>query len=666
MTLSFDLSPGKATPLGTSYESDGVNFAIYSHHATAVSLCLFPPSATTPVEIPLHPRKNRTGDIWHIFIKNLPPNYRYGYRVDGPYEPELGHTFDNRSILLDPYAKWLDAPTKWKQKKRRPYLAFVGPQPDFDWGNDLPPSIHFKDLIIYEMHVRGFTVDRSSQTNHPGTYLGVIEKIPYLKKLGVNAIELLPIHEFMEWDTPFIHPETGEALSNFWGYSTVSYFAPMRRYGTIPQFKEMVKALHKVGIEVILDVVYNHTAEGDHRGKTLHFRGLENSVYYMTTQPGGLYYNYSGCGNTVNCNHPVVRSLIRDSLRYWVEEMHVDGFRFDLASIFSRGHDGTPLSNPPIIEELARDPVLGKTKLIAEAWDAAGLYQVGSFPHHNKWSEWNGKYRDQVRRFVKGTDGESGHFSTRLCGSEDLYGGRAPFASINFITSHDGFSLRDLVSYNGKHNLANGENNNDGDNNNESWNCGYEGVTSDPKVLVIRKRQIKNFLITLFLSQGVPMLLMGDEYGHSKLGNNNTWGQDNRLNWFQWDTLQKEEEVFDFCRQMIELRRIYPILRRSNFFKKRDVIFHGITPKKPDWGLHNRFIACSLTDRLSKYSLYFAFNAHYIATTIELPKLPTGKWELLIDTALATQPTSPESLAAYEKRMPPHSALLLVAKTPYE
>jgi isoamylase len=629
MSEKFDTNRGFPHPYGTTKCPDGINFAVFSKHAHAISLCLFRPEEEHPFrEIPLDPKTNKTGNVWHIFIYNLPTHYHYGYRVAGPYSPLQGHYFDNRMILLDPYALQVATPQAWGSSKRRDvshcHKGVVFPLELFDWGGDTHPNIPHRDLIIYEMHVRGFTQDPSSQVNKRGSFIGIIEKIPYLKSLGINAVELMPLFEFNEMENRLSNPDTEELLYNYWGYSTVNFFSPMNRYSTgeknvLTEFKILVKELHANGIEVILDVVYNHTAEGSQTGPLISFKGLENSVYYMLA-PNGEYYNFSGCGNTCNCNHPVVRELIRDSLRYWVTEMHVDGFRFDLASILVRSHDGIPLANPPLIEAISHDPILANTKLIAEAWDAGGLYQVGTFPAMGKWAEWNGKYRDDVRRFIKGSNNSVGHFATRLSGSEDLYGkGRLPSHSINFVTSHDGFTLADLVSYNEKHNEMNGEESRDGDNNNLSWNCGAEGPTEDPNILALRERQRKNFHMAMMVSQGVPMLLMGDEYGHTKQGNNNTWGHDSRLNWFQWDTLANAQPFFRFYKMMIAFRKSHPILIRSCFLGEKDITWDGLEPKKVDWSENNRFLACTLPDPGNRYALYIAFNAFHQEMTPRLP-----------------------------------------------
>lgn len=642
MNLSMQLSFSRGFPLpfGPTKHPNGINFALFSKHAVAVSLSLFKPNQERPFqEIPLDPGINKTGDIWHIFVYDLPLNYEYGYRVDGPYDPLKGHYFDNRFILLDPYAKLIVHNQKWGEmppkELSRINKGVVYPLEPFHWGADTPPNIPLKELIIYEMHVRGFTQDPSSGVAHRGTFLGIIEKIPYLKELGINAIELMPIHAFNERENVNRNPKNGKLLFQYWGYSSINFFSLMTKYGTgkasvINEFKTMVKELHANNIEVILDVVFNHTAEGNREGPHLSYKGLENSVYYMLG-PNGEYYNFSGCGNTLNCNHPIVRELIRDSLRYWVKEMHVDGFRFDLASILVRSHDGIPLMSPPLIEAIAKDPILANIKLIAEAWDAGGLYQVGTFPGMGVFSEWNGIYRDNVRRFIRGTDGEAGKFATRLSGSEDLYGkGRTPAHSINFIVAHDGFSLFDLVSYNEKHNEENGEQNRDGANNNESWNCGVEGPSEKGKINSLRMRQTRNFHLALMVSQGVPMILMGDEYGHTKFGNNNSWCHDSRLNWFQWDMLEKKQEFFRFYKMMIAFRKSHPVLYRSRFLKAKDVTWHGIELGKPDWSEKSRFIACTLPDPINQYELLLAFNSSFKPVCFQLPD---RRWMRIVDTS---------------------------------
>jgi isoamylase/glycogen operon protein len=525
------------------------------------------------------------------------------------------------------------------------------------------------------MHVRGFTQGRQAESPHAGSFLGIIEQIPYLTSLGVNAIELLPIFEFHEQE--YTGPEgfEGGPLCNYWGYSPVSFFAPMARYASpasplnpIEQFKLMVRELHKAEIEVILDVVYNHTAEG-HKGlESYCYRAWDADSFYIRDSEGHDL-NYTGVGNTFNCNHPVAMELILDSLRYWVSEMHVDGFRFDLASIMMRDLDGTPLDTPPLVQAITKDPILAKCKLIAEPWDAAGLYHVGGFfSHSSRWSEWNGKYRDCVRRFLKGNPGMAGEFAKRLCGSEDLYGhNRTPAHSINFITAHDGFSLSDLVRYTHKHNLANGEENRDGSNMNDSWNCGAEGVSSDPKVLELRARQVRNFHLALMLSQGVPMIQMGDEYGHSKRGNNNTWCQDNYLSWFDWDAMDAEHGFQRFFRGLIQFRQRSPILRRREFLGPEDICWHGIETNSPAWDPQARLVAFTLYDHDTGHDLYAAFNAHPTAINVHLPARTDRAWHRLVDTSLKSPMDfqAPETAPVYQDEsyeIPPFGSVLLRAQ----
>ena len=538
----FKLRRGRPFPFGATLIPGGVNFSIYSSHATACTLVLFKKRAPEPmVEIPF-PDEFRIGNVYSMIVFDLDyENIEYGYRFEGEFNPRNGHWFDRSQILMDPYAKIISGRDVWgitpdwnHPYQHRSRIAFD----DFDWENDRPLEIPPEDLIVYEMHVRSFTQHPTSGVKHPGTFAGIREKIPYLKDLGINAVEMMPIFEFDEFENSRPSPISGETLLNYWGYSTVGFFAPKAGYAAtgklgmqVDEFKNLVKELHHNGIEVILDVVFNHTAEGNENGPYISFRGIDNKTYYMLT-PEGYYFNFSGCGNTLNCNNPIVRNLVLDCLRYWVSEYHIDGFRFDLASILGRDPWGAPLTNPPLLEILAFDPILAKCKLIAEAWDAGGLYQVGSFPAYGRWAEWNGKYRDTVRQFLKG-DGNVGEMAQRLQGSPDLYAasGRAPATSINFVTCHDGFTLADLVSYNHKHNEANGENNNDGGDDNESWNCGAEGWTDDPNINALRQRQMRNAIAILLVSQGVPMLLMGDEVGRSQNGNNNTYCHDSELTW---------------------------------------------------------------------------------------------------------------------------------------
>jgi len=667
----LQISSGFPLPFGASKQDEGVNFAIAAKKAQKLTLCIFDENDLENfIEIKLDPDVNKTGDVWHIQIKGLPSCIIYGYRVfpDALQETSL--------LVLDPYAKAVNTPRDWYDQSApyRPLGKFLI-SPPFDWQGDKCLQIPNKDLLIYEMHVRGFTLDQSSQTKHPGTFLGIIEKIPYLKELGVNALELLPVFEFNEKETNQINPKTKQKVCNYWGYSTLNFFSLMNRYATsstqdtaINEFKTMVRELHKNGIEVILDVVYNHTSEGGQDGSTLSFRGLNHKDYYMTT-PEGDYLNFSGCGNTVNSNHPWTQELIIESLRYWVTEMHIDGFRFDLASILTRAENGAPLQNAPIVEAISLDPVLSQTKLIAEAWDAGGLYQVGGFYPGKRWSEWNGRYRDIVRRFIKGTPENKTAFATALCGSQDLYGWRqTPICSVNFITAHDGFSLADLVSYNEKHNKENGENNRDGFDYNESWNCGVEGQSSNKKILYLRERQLRNLLLALMISQGIPMILMGDEYAHSRNGNNNTWCQDNELNWFLWDQIEARSPFHRFFKSLIHFRKNHPLLRRDTFLDNQDITWHGIMPFNPDWNNDNNFIAFTLNSNQGP-DLYIAFNSADISQTITIPSAGQGKrWVFVVNT----HNLPPDDFFDEEQRPPlqaniflmhPYSAILLTHLT---
>lgn len=671
--IEITASTGSPLPFGVSFQPNGVNFSLFSKNATAVTLKLFLPQDIAPIyEIPLDPDINKTGDVWHIFVENISDGLHYAYNVDGPFDEKKGYRFDRSKLLIDPYARAISNESKWGIDEKACLRGILQKHAPTDWEKDKLPNIPMEEMIIYEMHIRGFTQDPSSGASNRGTFLGVIEKIPHLKALGVNTVELLPIHSFNECENIFTNPKTKERLYNYWGYSTINFFAPMNRYATdkhqsIREFRTMVSALHKAGIQVILDVVFNHTAEGSENGPTISFKGLENEIYYMIG-PKGEFLNFSGCGNTFNCNHPVARELIRTSLRYWVSEMHVDGFRFDLASILGRATDGTPLSNPPLLELIALDPVLANTKLIAEAWDAGGLYQVGSFPSWGVWAEWNGKYRDVVRKFIKGTDNMTGAFVTAICGSSDLYSkGRTPAHSINFITAHDGFSLADLVSYNEKHNEENGEGNRDGTNENDSWNCGCEGITNDQSILDLRARQMRNFHVALMVSLGVPMIQMGDEYAHTKKGNNNTWSHDSRINWFCWDELAKKQDYFRFFHLMIEFRKKHKIFQRATFLSSDDVEWHGILPKRPDWTPSSRFIAYTLKDKIGGKDLYIAFNASFDAKTITIAAPPIGsKWYRIVDT----QKKAPEDfieepnvkpLTSNSYQMSAYSAIILKA-----
>jgi glycogen operon protein len=650
--LTLRIARGRCLPLGASAVPDGVNFALLCRHGHAVSLLISPLEGGDPLaEIVLHPKRNRTGDHWHVLVGGVPPAFCYGWRVDGPAEP--GNAFDPSVILLDPAATALSGSGIWgrsdEPNRRATSRRSVYFRRPFHWQEDAPPVTPLEDTIIYELHVRGFSCHSSSGVRQPGTFAGLAEKIPYLRELGVTAVELLPIHEFDECDCPFVNPDTGERLRNFWGYNSIAFAAPKASYastgpehGQVQEFRELVRAFHAAGIEVFLDVVFNHTGEGDYRGRTCSFRGLDNTLYYMIG-PDGRYLNFSGCGNTVNCNHPVVRTLLMDCLRYWVDAMHVDGLRFDLASVMGRDYQGHVLTQPPVVEMIAEEGVLADTKLIAEPWDAAGLYQVGTFPFGRRWSEWNGLYRDQVRRFWRGEPGLAGALASRLCGSADLYEatGRLPCHSINFVTCHDGFTLWDLVSYDRKHNRANGEGERDGTDENYSWNCGVEGPTADPAVLGLRRRQARNLLATLLLSQGVPMLLAGDEFLRTQGGNNNAWCQDNEVSWLDWSLAGRNADFLRFTREMIALRRRHPALRRRTFLRAGDVVWHGIEANKPDFSATSRCLALVLdgrrTGREPDRDFYMAFNAWKGALSFRIPPAPQGKrWRRTVDTALAS------------------------------
>ena len=569
----FNIQRGHALPFGATIERGGINFSIYARHATSVVLVFFLPGEEDEIAaFTLDTKTNRTGHVWHTFVAGLNPGIEYAYRIDGPQTPP--HRYDAKQILADPYAASLNGRSTWAGQTdcKTPFRRAILVSHDYDWEFDQPINRPLADSVIYELHVRSFTQDGSSTVKHPGTFRGLIEKIPYLLELGITAVELLPITEFDELDNERINPETGASLRNLWGYHPLSFFAIKSSYSTsqqlggeINEFKDMVKAFHKAGIEVILDVVYNHSGEGDHRGPAYSLKGIDNSTYYMLANDHS-YMNFSGCGNTINCNQPYVRHFIMDSLRYWVMEMHVDGFRFDLASILGRDQQGRVLDSPPLLEQIAGDPVLASTKLIAEAWDAAGLYQVGSFPNWGRWAEWNGHFRDDVRRFVKSEPGMVGRLASRLSGSSDLYQfGRDPYHGVNFITSHDGFTLHDLVSYNDKNNRANGEGNGDGDNNNLSWNCGAEGETDNPIINQLRERQTLNLVTLLLMSRGVPMILAGDEIGRTQQGNNNSYCQDNNISWVDWNGLSKNKGLFRFFRLLIAFRKSHELLRYDSF-----------------------------------------------------------------------------------------------------
>jgi isoamylase len=682
----FRVRRGHPLPYGAAARRDGVNFSVFSRHATAVSLVLFAPGDGEPVlELPLDPRYNRTGEVWHVFVEGVDPGVEYGFRADcDPNDDPRVLRFDRRKVLIDPFGKAVAGLETWgevaSERGRLERLRSRVVDEEFDWGHEHPLSVPLADSILYELHVRGFTRDPSSKVGHPGTFRGLVEKIPYLKDLGITAVELMPVTEFEEGDIPRKNLLTGGPLRNFWGYQPVSFFAPKASYAaggapgeTVREFRAMVKAFHEAGIEVILDIVFNHTAEGDERGATFCWRGLDNPTYYLLEPGTGRYLNYSGCGNTLNCNHPVVRFQILAALRYWVTEMHVDGFRFDLASILGRGREGEVLPNPPLLEAIAADPVMADVKLIAEAWDAAGLYQVGSFPSWGRWAEWNGRFRDEVRRFVKSDPGLTRLLAARLSGSPDLYrGSRAPWHSINFVTCHDGFTLADLVSYNERHNWENGEGNTDGHPENLSWNCGEEGVTSDPAVGALRARQQRNFLALLLLSQGVPMLLSGDEFGRTQRGNNNAYCQDNEISWVDWSLAGRNADLLQFTRRLIRFRRAHPSLRRRTFLEDgpgRPVSWHGAKLGQPDWDGPSRVLGMHLTGSDGDEPIYVFVNAHWEPRRFELPRLAGGRaWHRFLDTTLppgqdALEPGSEARLPAGRASVAgPRSVVVLVGR----
>jgi glycogen operon protein len=690
-----DIRRGFPLPIGARAYLDGVNFTLFSRHARRVRLELFAncEDARPDRSIDLDPTRNRTGDIWHIWIKGIAAGQIYAYRVDGPYEPAAGHRFNFNKLLLDPRATAITESPPWDFDAARGYAPDTvnsGSRPStvdngvrspkcvftrltFNWRDDRPPRLPWSKTVIYETHVRGLTIHSSSAVSYPGTYRGLIEKIPYFKDLGVTAVELLPIQEFNANELKTRNPQTGELLRNYWGYNPVSFTAVHGGYSSAGsrgqqtlEFKEMVRQMHAAGIEVIIDVVLNHTAETDESGPTLCWRGIENSIFYTLEKDKRHYVNAAGTGNIVNANHPVVREYILNVLRYWVTEMHVDGFRFDLASILGRDGAGNLLTNPPLLEQIAEDAILRDTKLIAEAWDAAGAYQVGSFSER-RWAEWNGHYRDDVRRFWRGDDGMLGAFASRICGSEDIYSksGKGPESSINFITCHDGFTLNDLVSYGEKHNRANGETNRDGSNDNFSANLGVEGPTGEARVETLRRRQIRNFLLTLFISRGVPMMLGGDEFRRSQGGNNNAYCQDNATSWYDWGDLERNRELQQFVKHMIALRQAHPILAREQFYSDTDLSWFGPSQRAPDWSDPGaRAVACQIHDGSSE-SLFLMFNAGDRPVTFHTPLSPDkGRWRLAMDTSREVSiaimiESLVDSLHPYV--LEPHSSAILVA-----
>ena len=679
---------GRSSPLGATVCQGGTNFSVYSRGASGVELLLFDreDDARATRVIRVDPSTNRTYHYWHIFVPDVQPGQIYGYRVHGPFEPLRGFRFDPGKVLLDPYGRDVVVPKNYSRDaayqegdNAATAMKSVVLDPDvYDWEGDTPLQRPPSQAVVYEMHVRGFTRHPSSGVaeNIRGTYAGVIEKIPYLRDLGITAVELLPVFQFDAEDAP-------SGRVNYWGYAPVSFFAPHRAYssrqdalGPPDEFRDMVKAVHRAGIEVILDVVFNHTAEGDHGGPTLGFRGLDNGTYYILEEDGSRYANYSGTGNTLNANHPIVRRMIVDSLRYWVEEMHVDGFRFDLASILARDSSGHLMSSPPVLWDIESDPSLAGTKFIAEAWDAAGLYQVGSFVG-DSWREWNGQFRDDVRSFFRSEEGTVTRLADRLIGSPEIYSHKQREAeqSVNFVTCHDGFTLNDLVSYNQKHNEANGEHNRDGTNDNRSWNCGVEGPTDDPAVEKLRNRQVKNLLTVTLLSLGLPMIQMGDEVRRTQRGNNNAYCQDDETSWFDWTLVAKHADVHRFVKLLIERRLLrdleaeYEGVTLNQLLREADIAWHGVKLEQPDWSHYSHSLALSLEAQKHKLRFHVILNAYWEPLDFELPPVGRGDqdlWRRWIDAAL----DSPLDIVEWQKAPPvtgrtyragPRSVVVLLA-----
>lgn len=681
----FKIRPGFFRMYGACVASNGVSFTINSHGATRCTLLLFKPQAPKPYARIPFPDSYRIGDTYSMLVYDIKPDeFEYAFSFDGPYEPAKGLLFNEENVLLDPYSRAVTGQRKWGEKpeggKDFEYRARVV-KSSFDWGNIKQLEQPFEDLVIYEIHVRGYTKDKSSGVSAPGTFAGLKDKIPYLKDLGINAVELMPIFEFDEMESARV--VDGVQLYNYWGYNTVSFFAPNTSYAFNEEhnhegdeLKSLIKALKENGIEVILDVVFNHTAEGNEMGPCFSFKGIDNNVYYMLT-PDAHYYNFSGCGNVMNCNHPVVRNFIIDCLRHWAIEYRVDGFRFDLASILGRDQNGAPMANPPILESLAFDPVLGKMKLIAEAWDAGGLYQVGSFPSWNRWAEWNGRYRDDMRSFLKGDDGMAGNAITRITGSRDLYSpeSRGHKASVNFLTCHDGFTLYDLYSYNEKHNEKNGWNNTDGDNNGHSWNCGAEGETDDPNVNGLRRRLIKNAFAALLCSRGPAMFFAGDEFCNTQFGNNNAYCQDNIISWLDWSRLEEFKEIHDFVRHMIQFRKEHPILRKMtkpSSCQFPEISVHNGTPFNASTDYKTKLIGIMYAGRNEEDTeddiVFYCMNAYCEPLVMQLPVLPNGKhWHVDTNTNAEyfdgedfTEKT--ELLGVNTIRVPARTTIILVAE----
>lgn len=670
-TGAFGVEPGDPLILGMQEVSGGFNFAVFSRHATGMTLLLFDEAADEPVAaISLDPQRHRSGDVWHARLTGELRGKSYALRAEGLWDPEQGHRFDSSRLLLDPYAL---ASVDGSVSKGHAH-AFVGDH-RFDWQGTRPPQHAWRDTVIYETHVRGLTMHSLSGNAHPGQYRGIVEKIPYLLGLGVTAVELMPVQEFMDVE-PGRGRRAGQSVRNYWGYNPVALFAPKAGYASsaqraLTEFKTMVRELHRAGIEVILDVVFNHTAEGDETGPTFSFRGLDNAIYYLLTPDKRRYVDFTGCGNTLNCNHPVVRAMIVDCLRHWAVHMHVDGFRFDLASILGRDSNGNLLRDPPLLARIAEDPVLRDIKLIAEAWDLGGALQVGSFPGQ-RWAEWNCHYRDDVRRFWRGDPGMTGAFATRLAGSADLYqaGGESPLNSVNFVTSHDGFTLNDLVSYARKHNEANGEDNRDGMAENFSENNGVEGPSEDAAVEAMRLRQIRNMLVTLFASRGVPMLLGGDEFRRTQAGNNNAYCQDNEISWYDWRLVETHAGLVRFVSRLIALRKAHPVLRAERFYTDTEIRWFGAEGGDPEWRGRNNRLGCVIGEVGAEPTkgLCFLFNATLQPCRFVLPQASDGRWGTIVDTA-AESPNDIAEIGAEPLFHPPpvvelrsRSAMVLLSR----
>ena len=681
----FRVRPGFFRTNGACQATNGISFTVSSHNATACTLLLFHEGEKEPFATLPYPDAYRIGDTYSMLVYDIKPDgIEYAFQFDGPYDPARGFLFNKDRIILDPYSKAVTGQKNWGEKRKNGepfvYRARVV-KSNFDWGDIKQLEHDFEDLVIYEAHVRGFTKDKSSGVNAPGTFEGLREKIPYLKDLGINAVELMPIFEFDEMESARV--VDGEQLYNYWGYNTVSFFAPNTGYAYNDQhnregdeLKKLIKELKENDIEVILDVVFNHTAEGNEFGPCFSFKGIDNNVYYMLT-PDGYYYNFSGCGNVMNCNHPVVRHFILDCLRHWAIEYRVDGFRFDLASILGRDQNGAPMANPPILESLAFDSLLGKMKLIAEAWDAGGLYQVGSFPSWNRWAEWNGRYRDEMRCFLKGDDGMAGNAIARITGSRDLYSptGRGHRASVNFLTCHDGFTLYDLYSYNNKHNEKNGWDNTDGDNNGHSWNCGFEGETDDQGVNGLRSRLVKNAFATLLCSRGPAMFFAGDEFCNTQFGNNNAYCQDNIISWLDWNRLEEYKEIHDFVRHMIQFRKNHPILRKSTkpaACQLPEISIHNGTPFNANTNFDTHMIGVMFAGRNEEDTeddiVFYCINAYWQPLVIQLPVLPNGlHWIVDVNTYCKYKDgedvgSMTEILGVNTIRVPERTAIILVAE----